>query len=202
MQAAESLDEVLRAATAFVPEFEATEWAGGPVTGLLVARAAHHLAVQTHEDGRGVILDRWKIAMPLAQTDKDGREVSFDVRSAIGVEFDAEGYGSALQIPRTRHAGVDSTAADDARDLTIGALRIQAMFAARRAGVLPILHHEELGTEDLEGEIVAADENLGVVLDRGAVSVIGYRRSLPGEVGAFITRGPSFASSRTLAHAR
>jgi hypothetical protein len=202
--AAESLGDVVRAAIAFVPEFEPTETPGGRVTGLLVARSAHHLAVQTQDDGRGVILDRWKIAMPLAQTDAVGREVGFDVRSAIGVEFDAHGFGSALQIPRSRHADTESSSSDDARDLTIGSLRIDAMFAARKAGVLPILHHEELETgEDLDGEIVAADERLGVVLDRGAVSVIGYRKHFPGDIGTTLTRGPSFsAPQRSLSHAR
>jgi hypothetical protein len=202
--AAESFGEVVRAAMAFVPEFEPAETPDERVMGLLIARSAHHLAVQTHDDGRGVILDRWKIATPLAQTDAAGREISFDVRSAIGIEFDEDGFGSALQIPRARHSGSESASSEDARDLTIGALRIEAMFAARKAGVLPILHHEELEIgEDLDGEVVAADEHLGVVLDRGAVSVIGYRKHLPGAIGTTLTRGPSFSSSpRALAHAR
>jgi hypothetical protein len=202
--AAESIGDVVRSAIAFLPEFEPIEDVGERVTGLLVARSAHHLAVQTHDDGRGVILDRWKIAMPLAQTDANGREVSFDVRSAIGVEFDGDGFGSALQIARSRHAGADSSSSDDARDLTIGALRIEAMFAARKAGVLPILHHEELQMdEDLDGMIVAADEHLGVLLDRGAVSVIGYRKHITGGVGESLSRGPSFpAPQRSLTHSR
>ena len=204
VDAAESIGDVVRAAIAYVPEFEPVEDIGPNVAGLLIGRSAHHLAVQTEDDGRGVILDRWKIALPLAQTDAGGREVSFDVRSAIGIEFDADGFGSALQIPRSRHAGSDSSSTEDARDLTIGSLRIKAIFAARHAGVLPILHHEELeADEDLEGEIVAADEHLGVLLDRGAVSVIGYRKHLPGDVGTMLTRGPSFsAPQRALSHAR
>ena len=78
------------------------------------------------------------------------------------------------------------------------------MFAARKAGILPILHHEELQmNEDLDGEIVAADEHLGVLLDRGAVSVIGYRKHLACDVGTAVTRGPSFTSpSRSLTHSR
>ena len=200
--AAESLHDVLRAATAYVPDFVACESDGGSVYGLLVARSAHHLAVQVNEDGRGVILDRWKIALPLAQTDRTGREVGFDVRSAIGIAFDADGYGDALQIPRARHAGAEAPSAEDARDLAIGVLRLQAMFAARRAGVLPILHHEELGNDDLDGELVAADEHLGVVLDRGAVSVIGYRQTLPGPIGSTIVRGPSFPPARSFTRTR
>ena len=202
--AAESLGAVVRSAVAFLPEFEPTEQVGERVMGLLVARTAHHLAVQTQDDGRGVILDRWKIAMPLAQTDAAGREVSFDVRSAIGIEFDSDGFGSALQIARSRHAGADSSASDDARDLSIGSLRIAAMFAARKAGVLPILHHEELQLdEDLDGEIVAADEHLGILLDHGAVSIIGYRKHIAGNVGEALTRGPSYLTAqRSLIHSR
>ena len=152
VDAAESIGDVVRAAIAYVPEFEPVEDIGPNVTGLLIGRSTHHLAVQTEDNGRGVILDRWKIALPLAQTDAGGREVSFDVRSVIGIEFDADGFGRALQIPRSRHADSDSSSTEDARDLTIGSLRIKAIFAARHAGVLPILHFPAMSAQCLPGD--------------------------------------------------
>lgn len=58
--------------------------ANGRVVGILVGRSAHHLAVRTHEDGRGVILDRSKIATPLRQ---GAVERAFDERAAFGVDL-------------------------------------------------------------------------------------------------------------------
>ena len=87
----------------------------------------------------------------------------------------------------------------DARDLSLGGLRVRALFAADDRGILPILQHDELENgEDYDTELVALDETYGIGLDSAAFATIGFRRDLTGDAGSRIRRGPSFNEQRAL----
>lgn len=138
----------------------------GEIVGLLVGRSAHHLAIQTQDDGRGVLLDRWRISTPLRQ--QYAVERAFDVGSAIHVNL-TNGAGNAMQLRGER-------------DLAYGSIVLRGLRAAERAGVLPIVQTEDYAREDLRGKLVASDETIGVVLDDGGYLVAG-------RADDFVTRG-------------
>jgi hypothetical protein len=206
---AESIDEVLRHARALEPDFT-PEPCRRParVAGLLLGRSAHHYAIQLEDDGRGVILDRWKIGHYVARhasTDLAVREAGLETRRAIGIDLDAHGFGEAVQVYTARHGSADPRYDGDNTDLYVGRLRVAGMLAARDAGVLPILHHETFDPrEDIDATIVASDETLSLALDDGAYTIIGqtdlfFSRQSPQPT---IRRGPSFPAPRTLARSR
>jgi hypothetical protein len=149
----------------------------GEIVGLLVGRSAHHLAVQTNEDGRGVILDRWRISTPLRQ--QYAVERAFDVGSAMHVNLKG-GAGDALQIRGER-------------DLTYGSIMLRGLRAAERAGVLPIVQTEDYAREDLRGSLVASDETIGVVLDDGGYLVAGRADDfIPRDGSTRVEMGPTW----------
>jgi hypothetical protein len=189
----ESIAEVVRAAQTFTPSFRATETRdSGFFVGLLAGRSTYHLAIQTHEDGSGIVVPRAGIAFPLPQGKLEPREVQAQTWSAIGVQLH-DGFGKAMQLPRGKIGH------PDARDFGLGGLRVRAMFAADERGLLPILQHDELENgEDYDTELVALDDTYGVGLDCAAYATIGYARDLAGNAGDRIRRGPSFTEQRTL----
>jgi hypothetical protein len=206
---ADSRADVMRHATAFDPDFKEIPLTGPRrVTGLLVGRSAHHLAVQTDDDGAGVILDRWKIANYVARhapTDLAVREATLQTQHAIGIDLDADGFGEATQIYTARHGAADPRYDGDNTDLYVGRLRVNAMLEARKLGVLPILQHEAYDPrEDIDASIVASDDTLSIGLDAGAYSIIGSNDHFfpNSEPRPRVTRGPSYVTARPLSRTR
>jgi hypothetical protein len=180
--------EVLEAATAFAPAFsEVAAPTDGRIVGLLAAKTAFHIAVLVGRSGVGMVFERARIALPLAQ--QYPRERAFDTRHVIGIDL-VRGFGRALQLRGEQ-------------DMEYGSMRMAAALAARDVGLLPVLHEEEFSAhEDLAGRIVAADDTLAVALDAGAYAVVGLRSHLPGAIGSAVRSGPSFAPARPLIRSR
>ncbi|MFY9781001.1 MAG: hypothetical protein WAJ85_10895 [Candidatus Baltobacteraceae bacterium] len=151
------------------------------IAGLLVGRSAHHLAVET-EDGRGVILERWRISTPL--TLQYGRERAFDRGAPIHVVL-ADGAGDAIQLRGES-------------DREMGVLRLQGLRAAATRGFEAIARYEEFSTqEDVFGRVVAASEHVSLVMDEGATLVAGPKSVMgAGPLGAVIAAGPSWTVTK------
>jgi hypothetical protein len=181
-------DALLAAAAVVEPGFAPTApVADGRIIGILAAKSEYHLAVLVESAGRGVVLERGRVAMPLAH--QYPRERAFDTRHIIGIDLE-RGFGRALQLRGEQ-------------DPHFGGMRMSAALAARDAGVLPILQEEEWTPhEDLTGTLVGADDTLAVALDAGAYAIIGTRAAMPGAIGAAVQSGPSFAPARPLLRRR
>ncbi len=185
---AESRKDVVTDARRFAREFApGNASADGEIAGLLVGRSAHHLAIET-EDGRGAILDRWRISTPL--TLQYGRERAFDRGAPIHVVL-RDGAGDAIQLRGET-------------DREIGILRLQGLRAAARRGFEMIVQYEEFSThEDLVGTVVAAAEHVGLVMDEGAVLVAGAKSAIGARrVGEVIATGPSWSNRQRMRQTR
>jgi hypothetical protein len=187
------------------PDFEPHPWTpteGDTVIGMLLGRSDHHLAVRSDEHG-DLLLERWKIAMPLARNSP--RELTFNSWRAIGIEFDSEGHGRALQIQSARKI-TDGMGRlwEDERDPTMGPLTIRTMMAAEKRGVLPILEYEDANAEDLDGDIVCLTDDVVSILDNGAYASFGYRSAFKdATIGQHVRTGPTFRDTApTLARRR
>ena len=139
----------------FCPTFDVKRApATGVVSGLVAARGAYHIAVQTEHDGRGVLLERRGIAMPLAQ--QTLRERTFSTWDAIRIELGHDGIGTADQLPGER-------------DIEIGTLRLAARAHARRSGLASVVQDEDFSPrEDLHAPIIDVVGDLACALDAGA----------------------------------
>jgi hypothetical protein len=148
----------------------------GDIVGLLVGRGAHHLAIQTNDDGRGMLCERWTISTPLRH--QYAVEKSFDVGAAIHIRRGDQG-GDALQLRGER-------------DFHYGSLVLHAQRAAQERGFLPIVESEDLREADCNGVMVAHDDLTGAVLDDGAFITIGALDNFGGITSGHIRVGPTY----------
>ena len=155
----------------------------GVLSGIVIARAPHHLAILTNERGDGCVLARARIAMPLRI---DGsKEVATERLAAIAIDLDT---GTAIQS-RARDAASN-------RSITEGPLLMEAHL---HAGELePLVQADQSMREDCDGRVVARNDDYACVMDEGYTIELRYRREIANDaIGARVTLGPSYHPTTT-----
>lgn len=159
----------------------------GRLRGVVVGRSEYHLAILTHDDGRGVLVPRADLQFDLRRDGKS--ELSCNRGAAIVIDYDQHGYGRAYQD--TFRIGQSMN-----YDLELGPMLIEATIAA--GDLRPALEYdlevERAGHNiDIDGRIVSIGQETSAILDAGAAIAFIPNSDIGALVpGARVARGPSF----------